>query len=484
MVYCSGKSDARYFIASEAKTWTYFRPCRNPRSSAITTPACDTYARPVTAPRGPWPCLSRLVLLLFMAASLAAEARDISVEDYGYPLDNPFEASIATTPLELRAEVPGDDDIDQADYSLRLRPEREFTLPDNFWPVKRLSYRLARQSGPAPLMFIISGTGANYMSGKTESLKRLFYGAGYHVVQLSSPTSFDFIAAASRFATPGYSPDDAKDLYRVMQAVRAQQHELPVTEFHLTGYSLGALNAAFVSQLDETRQSFGFKRVLLLNPPVNLYSSIRNLDKLVQTRVEAIDNSTTFYELILEKLSRYYHQQGHINLDEAVLFDFQQSPLRLTDEQMAMLIGSVFRFSAADIAFTSDLINRRGLIVPPGYPIDEGTSLEPFFRRALLCDFDCYITEQLIPMWRARYDGGSLTQLVQQVSLYALEDYLRQSQKIAVMHNADDIILSSGDIGFLRQTFGDRLTLYPRGGHCGNLDYRVNTQHMLEFFRG
>jgi len=425
-------------------------------------------------------CLTALLSL----SGMPVFAADISVEQYGYPLDNPFEATIATTPAALRAEVPSDDDIDQADYKLRLRPEREFTLPDNFWAVKRLTYRLARQPGPAPLMFIISGTGASYASGKTEDLKRLFYGAGYHVVQLSSPTSFDFIAAASRYATPGYSPDDAKDLYRVMQAVRAQQHELPVTEFNLTGYSLGALHAAFVSKLDETRQSFNFKRVLMLNPPVNLYTSINNLDKLVQTRVEAIDTTTTFYEVILEKLTRYYRQHGSINLDEAMLFDFQRSALRLTDEQMAMLIGSVFRFSAADIVFTSDLINRRGLVVPPDYPIDEGTSLEPFFRRSLLCDFDCYITEQLIPMWRAQQDGGSLAQLVEQVSLYALEDYLRESPKIAVMHNADDIILGAGDLGFLRRTFGDRMTLYPRGGHCGNLNYRVNAQAMLEFFRG
>ncbi|MHB0763502.1 serine/threonine protein kinase [Stutzerimonas sp. NM35] len=411
-------------------------------------------------------------------------AADISIEEYGYPLNNPFEATIASTPVELRVEVPANEDIDQADYSLRLRPEREFILPDNFWAVKRLTYRLARQPGPAPLIFIISGTGASYAAGKTESLKRLFYGAGYHVVQLSSPTSFDFIAAASRHATPGYSPEDAKDLYRVMQAVRAQQRDLPVTEFHLTGYSLGALNAAFVSQLDETRQSFNFKRVLLLNPPVNLYTSISNLNRLVQTRVEGIDSSTTFYELIFDKLTRYYRRQAVIDLDAAMLFDFQQSPMRLTDEQMAMLIGSSFRFSSADIAFTSDLINRRGLIVPPGYPIDEGTSLEPFFRRALLCDFDCYLTEQLIPMWRARQGGGGLQQLIQQVSLYALEDYLRDNPRIGVMHNADDLILGPGDLGFLRRTFGERMTLYPRGGHCGNLDYRVNARHMLEFFRG
>lgn len=411
-------------------------------------------------------------------------AADIEAAGYGFPLTNPFEATIATTPPELRPGLPADDDIDQADYDLKLRPEREFKLPDNFWPVKTLRYRLAQQDHPAPLIFIIAGTGAHYSSTLTEYLKRLFYGAGFHVVQLSSPTSYDFMAAASRFATPGLSNEDADDLYRVMQAVRAQHPKLPVTEYHLTGYSLGALNAAFVSKLDETRRSFNFKRVLLLNPPVNLYTSISNLDRLVQTRVKGIDDNTTFYQVVLGKLTRYFQQRGYVDLNDALLYDFQQSKQKLSDEQMAMLIGTSFRFSSSDIAFTSDLINRRGLITPVKLPITEGTSLTPFFKRALQCDFDCYITEQLIPFWRARFDGGSLTQLINQVSLYALEDYLKQSRKIAVMHNADDVILGPGDLGFLRRTFGDRLTVYPLGGHCGNLNYRVNSDAMLEFFRG
>ena len=41
---------------------------------------------------------------------------------YGYPLTNPFEATIATTPPELRPELPHSEDIDQKDYSLKLRP--------------------------------------------------------------------------------------------------------------------------------------------------------------------------------------------------------------------------------------------------------------------------------------------------------------------------------------------------------------------------
>lgn len=431
------------------------------------------------------PYFPRLLALLgCLALVTSASAADIDADSYGYPISNAFEATLVTTPPELRPKLPEDADINQRDYQIKLRPGREFELPENFWPVTKMRYRLAKQRGEAPLIFIIAGTGAHYASSTPEYLKKLFYGAGYHVVQLSSPTSYDFMSSASRFATPGITRDDSDDLYRAMQAVRAQHPRLKVSAFHLTGYSLGALQAAFVSELDETRRSFNFKRVLLLNPPVNLYTSVTNLDRMVQTKVEGIDSSTTFYELVLGKLTHYFQDKGYVDINDALLYDFQNSKEKLSDEQMAMLIGAAFRFSSADIAFTSDLINRRGLITPINYPITESTSLSPFFKSALQCDFDCYLTEQVIPMWRARYDGGSLAQLIDQVSLYAVADYLKNSSKIAVMHNADDVILGPGDLGFLRRTMGERLTVYPLGGHCGNLNYRVNSDAMLEFFRG
>jgi hypothetical protein len=421
---------------------------------------------------------------LALALMESAVARDVDPSTYGYPLTNPFEATVTTTPHELRPKLPKDTHIRQKDFTLQLHPERSAVLTANFWPVKEMKYRIARQKHAAPLVFIIAGTGAHYASSTPEYLKRLLYGAGYHVVQISSPTSWDFIASASQQATPGYSPADAEDLYSVMEAVRAQNPDLPVTDYYLTGYSLGALHAAFVSKLDETRHSFNFKRVLMLNPPVNLFTSVSNLDKLSLTQVEGINDSQTFYQKILKKLSRYFKDKGYIDLDEAFLYDLQQSRERLSNEEIAMLIGAVFRLSSADIAFSSDLINRRGMITPADYKIDSGTSLTPLFKQALLCNFDCYMTNQLVPMWRAEHGGGSVAELVNQVSLYALKDYLHDSPKIAVMHNADDLILGPGDIDFLRETFGDRLTLYPLGGHCGNLNYRVNAQDMLDFFKG
>lgn len=431
------------------------------------------------------------VLGMLCALSFNALAKPVPA-DYQFPLHNPFEATIAGTPSALRPALPDDADIKQRDYSLRLRPEREFTLPSNFWPVKTFRYRLAEQSGPAPLIFIIAGTGAHYSSSTMEYLKKLFYGAGFHVAQISSPTAYDFMVGASPYATPGYSPQDALDLYSVMQAIKKQQDDLEVTDWHLTGYSLGGLQAAFVSHLDEQKQAFNFKRVLLLNPPVNLYTSTTNLNRLVTTQAVGSNDHRTFYEVLMDKLTRYFNHKGHFDFNEAVLFDFQNSKQKLSDNQLAMLIGSAFRFASADINFTSDLINRRGIITPAQQKINDGTSLTPFFKRALLCDFECYIEQQLLPFWKVHFKqqklalepptAEDLEALSQASGLHALADYLSTTDKIAVMHNADDIILGAGDLGFLKDHFAERLTLYPYGGHLGNLNYRDNGADILEFF--
>ena len=73
-----------------------------------------------------------------LCLSASALATNVDPATYGYPLTNPFEATIATTPPDLRPDLPDDEDIDQDVYTLNLHPEREFTLPDNFWAVKKL----------------------------------------------------------------------------------------------------------------------------------------------------------------------------------------------------------------------------------------------------------------------------------------------------------------------------------------------------------
>ncbi|HZV81975.1 MAG TPA: alpha/beta hydrolase, partial [Geobacteraceae bacterium] len=55
--------------------------------------------------------------------------------------------------------------------------------------------------------------------------------------------------------------------------------------------------------------------------------------------------------------------------------------------------------------------------------------------------------------------------------------------KFGVMTNENDFILSPEDVAYLRQLFGERTKIYPRGGHLGNLEYKDNMAYAIEFFK-
>lgn len=408
-------------------------------------------------------------------------AFNITTSDY--PLKNPFMATIAGTPENVQpTQLPADKYIDQDDYALDLPTTREFDVPESFWAVKKLRYRIARQAQAAPLIFLIGGTGASYKNDTLEFLKKVFYNRGYHVVQLSSPTSYDFIAAASRSATPGVSTEDAADLMRVMSAVLQQNATLDFTRIDLAGYSLGALHAAFIAAADAKDPYFYFQHIVLLNPPVSLLASTQQLDRLVHVSVPQAKGRDGFFELIFEKLSRFFHEKGDVELSAAVLYDFQRSQQALNNEEMAMLIGSVFRFTAADIVFTSDVVNKRGQIVPLTADLTESASLTPYFRRSLFCDFACYVNLQLLPYVQKKDKFATLTTVDAMSGLSAISEYLKSTDNIKVITNADDLILQAADFKFLDETFSDRLTVFDHGGHLGNIKYIPYVEKMMSIF--
>ena len=215
--------------------------------------------------------------LLYWAAPAAA---------YDYPIADPFLATVVGTPAPLRAPLPTD--VPFKRRSIRVL-ERE--APDALWYDQELRYSYAAQKGPAPLIFTIAGTGAAHDGSKNWLAARAFYSRGFHVVALGSPVSANFVVAASSSGVPGGAFDDAADLYRVMQKIRDElQGKLEITDYYLAGYSLGAFNAAYVSHLDAEQKAFGFRRVLMMNPPVRLYSSISLLDRMLENIPGGPDN--------------------------------------------------------------------------------------------------------------------------------------------------------------------------------------------------
>lgn len=420
---------------------------------------------------------------IFLAAVMSSVA--VAEDDPGYPVTNPFLATIVGTPPQLVWPVPDEVDVQQTDLSVRVLPERH--LPPALSRYRKLNYRLAWQDKPAPLVFLIAGTGSGYDSPRLDYLKRAFWHAGMHVIVLSSPTNHDFIAAASRSGLPGLGQHDARDLHSAMSvAVEHAKNEknLEITEYRLAGFSLGALNAAFVAHLDENLQQFNFSRTLLLNPPVDLYASIQRLDALARTQIDGVSGGDSFYEHIFEKLALFFEESGGTDIESGLFYGIQSSDNALTDAEMAMLVGAVFRFAAADLNFMADLITEGGRYAPAGKELKVSTSLTPYLRRALFCDFGCYLQTQLWPDWSSRNEGKTIEDMAMETSLYSIAPFLRENPDIAVVTNADDFILSAENYQFLADTFGSRAFIYPHGGHGGNLQYLDTVSQILAFMEG
>jgi hypothetical protein len=430
--------------------------------------------------------LSKIVLRVFLLGlSIVTVQVFAATDDFDYLEENAFMATIAGTPRHLMAPVPHELEVRQADLSVRVLPERR--LPPVLSQFRELHFRIAYQEHPAPLMFLIAGTGSGFDTARMDYLKRVFWQAGMHVIVLSSPTNYDFLAAASYSGLPGLGYEDARDLHRAMMLAAEQaqrQQRIEITGYHMAGFSLGALNAAFVGELDSHLQHFDFQSILLLNPPVDLLTSINRLDRLAYTQVAGVDNTDSFYEHIFGKLSAYFATAGMTNIGEGLFYEIQRSDVALTDADMAMLIAAVFRFSAADLNFMADLVTGGGLYAPADETLRVSTSLTPYLRRALFCNFSCYVETQLWPAWQERNPGRSMRDMAWRTSLESVEGYLRNNQRIAVISNADDFILSRDNYYFLADVFGDRAFLYPRGGHGGNLQHRDVVARMLSFVEG
>jgi hypothetical protein len=414
-------------------------------------------------------------LLVPLALLLAAADRP-GAQEYGFPVLDRFAATIVGTPPEYRADLPN---ISLRERELVVFADRQ--IPELFWYTERLRFGFLAQEGTAPLAFVIAGTGAGHDAQKARFLARMFDKIGFHVITLPSSTFENFIVTASTTSVPGLITDDAADLYRVMRLAYDQvKDEIEVTGFHLTGYSLGAAQAAFVAKLDETERAFNFERVLMINPPVSLYNSALILDRMLDENTP--EGVGVFFDRMLAVFASVFVQEEDTVSLNSDFLDTVYRRRRPSDENLQAAIGISFRLASANMAFTSDVMTKAGYIAPKAPPLTPTTSLNEFAAVAVQSSFSDYINDLFYPYFKARQPDITLDDLIGTTSLRSIEQYLRTNKNIGLMHNEDDIILAPGEVEYLEQVFGNRAEIYPTGGHCGNMDYRDNVAYMMTFF--
>lgn len=414
----------------------------------------------------------------------------LTAHAYDYPFKDPYVATVLGTlpqdefPLssvrtsEFRDLNPFKNigKVGTRELTLHERP-----VPDILWFGDTLQYSVAMQPGVAPLLFVIAGTGSSFQSANCRYLQAVFHRAGFHVVALSSTTYVDFIISGSTTQVPGYIPQDVADLYQCMDAIANEIGRDHISGYHLTGYSLGGTQSAFLAELDAREKRFGFGKVLLLNPAVSPMTSSSILDHMLTDNVANRDEAARVVAALIQELSQAYKRTDRVNFGDEFLFALKGSQA-ITQRELKILIGVAFRLSLANMVFTSDLCTGAGYIVPRGYHVEKSESLTPYVDASMGVTFDEYAKEYLLPFLAFKDSALTPEKAIQASSLEAIAPFLRTSTNVAVMTNADDLILTQENQKFLKDTFGARLTVYPAGGHCGNLRYRDNISAMLKFF--
>lgn len=398
--------------------------------------------------------------------------------EYKYPFKNPYMATILGSSTLMTDGVS--EAVPTKVYKVKLPNSKE--PPENLWYNGKFEFSLVHQKEKAPLIFLLAGTGSDYHATRMVLFQRILYDAGFHVISITSSMHSNFIINASTNKMPGMIIEDGKDIYKVMkESYNIVKDEIEVSDFYVVGYSLGGTSSAVVSYLDETEKAFNFKKVFMVNPAVDIYSSAIKLDSELNRYTNKDPKKIALLiDGIINKLSSNL-KEGYAEITEESIYKIFKNEV-LSDKDMSQLIGLAFRLTSIDLNYVTDLLNNMGVYVKE--PVDKFTNMFPYFEKLNFADFEDYMYKLAYPYYKEKFGGDiTLDQLLTTTSLKQIEDYLKTTDKIVVVTNKDELILNENDFKFLEETFKDRLIIYPYGGHCGNMFYSENIDVMLKFLK-
>lgn len=410
-------------------------------------------------------------VVLFLILSLTAFS-------YNFPIDDPYSATIIGSATMMTPGVS--ENIPLKVYEIQIKDKKE--IPDVFWYASKFKFSFSKQKNKkAPLIFVLAGTGSDYSAIRVKFMQRIFHDAGYHTIAISSQMSQQFMISASTNAIPGMLIRDNEDIYKAMKlAYNKIKDQVDVTDFYIMGYSLGGANAAVLSYIDEKEKSFNFKRVFMVNPPVELYDSAVKLDKYLDdytggksAGIERLLNTTL--ARVKGGLTSEYANIGADTIYEIVKGDI------LSEAEKKAYIGLAFRLTSTDLNFISDFITKSHIYTKNPEKVDKFTNMKEYFKAVNFATFEDYVNKIGFPYYKKYNKDFTIEDLKREASLRVIEDYLRTSPKIAAVTNTDELILNEKDIDYLKDVFKDRLIIYPKGGHCGNMFYKENVDVMVKF---
>jgi pimeloyl-ACP methyl ester carboxylesterase len=383
--------------------------------------------------------------MLSLVVPLVTSAKVINLENY--PNLNSFESTLSYTKWKgKRGRI------------LLMRYQKKQTQK-----IVEFPFQFYEKDHSAPLIFLLSGLGGDHKSQASEYLATLLFNYGFNVIIIGSTFSPEFIQSASSLPISGQAKIDAKDLYEVLYNLKTylKNSDFNISRWGILGYSYGALVGAHVAKIDDRYKVFNFNKYLLINPPVDVVSSLNVLDKYYSLfkSLNAAEKIDLFFNW-----NDYTNNIKKIDFSRPSDFDFKLKH-RLSVKQVYCLLGKGFndtlRLALRTLEKLPNANAKLKSTASRGYGYYANNTVLNYFKS----------NKDAQNKWLEVYEKRpiSLGELNAQNSLTGLRSTLVNNKKIIVFHNLDDFLLSPKNLDFLYNNLGSRLVLFKQGGHVGNV---------------
>jgi ABC-type transporter lipoprotein component MlaA/pimeloyl-ACP methyl ester carboxylesterase len=325
---------------------------------------------------------------------------------------------------------------------------------------RQLPFTYWLQPGKAPVVYIVPGMGSHRLALPSLALAELVYKNGFSAVCVSSPFNPEFMENASTAALPAYLPVDGHDLHAALNEMDRRFTALYPGRLGgkaLLGYSMGAFDALYVAATAPTNRLplIRFDRYVAIDTPVRLFQGVSKLDEFYQaplawpgaSRTDNIEN--TFLKVAA--------------LSKSTLTPQTSLPFNAIESKF--LIGLTFRLVLRDMIYSSQRRNNQKVLQHAIWNFRR----DPVYQEILQYSYQDYLAKFVIPYYQARRLPAEALEKAGDLRTY--EAGLRANPGIRVLVNQNDFLLADEDMAWLRATFApENLTVFPQGGHLGNLD--------------
>jgi len=372
---------------------------------------------------------------------------------------------------------------------------------------RRLKFTFWLQPGKAPVVYIIPGLGSHRLAETSLALAELVYHDGFSAVVVSSPFNSEFMEHASTAAMPAYLPVDGYDLDVALTEIDRRLNALypgRLGEKALMGYSMGAFESLFIAATGPTNQYFitkkgsvlrfregkqgvkevtvnpvtkqvpliKFSRYMAISPPIRLMYGVDKLDEFYRAPVgwPAAERTGDIENTFLKVAAL---SQNTLTPQTSLPFDAIESKF---------LIGLTFRFILRDVIYSSQQRDNQGVLHHPVL----NWRRAPLYQEILQYSYQDYFDKFVIPYYETRSVVAPVAETMEKADdLRTYDGGLRANPGIRIIVNQNDFLLAGEDLAWLHATFAPgQLTVFPQGGHLGNLSNPTVQKTILEALAG